>query len=169
MVKNNQNNDFNDNKLTNIDSITVIRNPDSDNDVSNKKYVDNRLDKNSIIRFNQALENYLKVSVGNDTSNLTKYDKIQKTDVTENKQGNGQYLLPRWKVDCNDKNSNGVTTNFIRATKSNSPTSQPGATSLAPICNSFMSIETSSHNHGPERVFVNERVGKEVISFRLVI
>ena len=36
LVKNNQNNDLNDNKLTNLDSITNTRNPVSDNEVSNK-------------------------------------------------------------------------------------------------------------------------------------
>ena len=66
IVKNNQDNDINDNKLTNIDSITINRNPTSDNEVSNKKYIDVELDKNTIVRFNQTLENYLKVSVGND-------------------------------------------------------------------------------------------------------
>ena len=34
LVKNNQDNDLNDNKLTNIDSITINRNPTSDNEVS---------------------------------------------------------------------------------------------------------------------------------------
>ena len=48
-----------------------------------------------------------------------------------------------------------MTTNFIRATKSNSPTSQSGATSLPPISDSFMYKETSSDNHGHERVFVS--------------
>ena len=67
IVKNNQDNDLNDNKLTNINSITVNRNPTSDNELSNKKYIDEALDKNTIVRFNQTLENYLKVSVGNDT------------------------------------------------------------------------------------------------------
>ena len=37
IVKNNQDNDLNDNKLTKIYSITVNRNPTSDNEVSNKK------------------------------------------------------------------------------------------------------------------------------------
>ena len=37
LVKYNQDRDFNDNKLTNIDSLTVNRAPDSDNEVSNKK------------------------------------------------------------------------------------------------------------------------------------
>ena len=73
LVENNQDNNLNDRKLTNIDSITVNRNPTSDNELSNKKYIDDELDKNTILRFNQTLENYLKVSVGNDTYNLTKY------------------------------------------------------------------------------------------------
>ena len=36
LVKNNQDNNLNDNKLTNLDSITINRNPTSDNEVSNK-------------------------------------------------------------------------------------------------------------------------------------
>ena len=75
MVKNNQDNDGNDNKLSNLDSITVSRDPGSNNEVTNKKYVNDDLDKNTIVRFNQTLSNYLKVSVGNDTYNLTKYNK----------------------------------------------------------------------------------------------
>ena len=82
LVKNNQDNDFDDNKLTNIYSITVNRNPSSDNELSTKKYIDDELDKKTIFRFNQTLQNYLKVSVGNDTYNLTKYPKIQSTDIT---------------------------------------------------------------------------------------
>ena len=38
LVKNNQDNDLNDNKLTNLDSITINRNPSSDNEVSKKIY-----------------------------------------------------------------------------------------------------------------------------------
>ena len=72
LVKNNQDNDLNDNKSPNIDSITVNRNPTSDNELTKKLYVDNELDKDTVIRFNQTLENYLKISVGNGTYNLTK-------------------------------------------------------------------------------------------------
>ena len=36
LVKNNQDNDFNDNKLTNIDSITFNRNPASNNELPKK-------------------------------------------------------------------------------------------------------------------------------------
>ena len=72
----------NDQKLTNLDSITINREPTSDNEVSNKKYVANELDKNTILSFNQTSENYLKVSAENDTYIFTKYDKIHKTDTT---------------------------------------------------------------------------------------
>ena len=75
MVKNNQDKDFNDNKLTNINSITINNNPTDDNHVGNKKYVDDEIDKNTIVRFNQTLQNYPKVSVGNDIYILTKYIK----------------------------------------------------------------------------------------------
>ena len=74
LVKDNQDNNFIDNKLTNINSITINNNPTDNNHVSNKKYIDDELDKNTIVRFNQTLQNYLKISVGNDTYNLTKYD-----------------------------------------------------------------------------------------------
>ena len=96
--------------------------------------MDDELDKNTILRFNQTLESCLKVSVGNDIYHLTKYDKIQLTDKTTIKAGNGVgYLLPSWRIFCNDKNINGKITNFIRATKTSSPTGDSGATILPPI------------------------------------
>ena len=82
MVKHNQDNDLNDKKLTNLGSFTFNRNPISDNEVANKKFIDDELDRNTILRFNQTLQNYLKISVGNDIYNLTKYDKKQITDTT---------------------------------------------------------------------------------------
>ena len=151
IVKNNQDNDLNDNKLPNIISITINYNPTDDNHVSNKKYIDDELDKNTILRFNQTLQNYLKISVRNDTYNLTKYNKIQLTDITtmNMKSGNtGAYLLPYWKIICNDKNNKGKITNFLKSTKTNSPTGDSGATSPPPIGNAFMYLETSSGNHG---------------------
>ena len=139
-----------------MDSITVNRNPNLDNELANKKYIDDELDKNTVLRFNQTLENYLKASVGNDTYNLTKYDKIQLTDTTITKYPNtGGYLLHNWVIKCNDKNINGKIQNFIKSTKTDSPTGYSGATSLAPIGNSFMYIETSSNSQGHESVFVS--------------
>ena len=148
LVKNNQDNDFNDKKLTNIDSITVNRDPTSDNELSNKRYIDDEIDKNTIVRFSQTLSNYLKVSVGNDTYNLTKYNKIQLTDTTTIKYpNNGGYLLQNWNIRCNDKNNNAKIQNFLRSTKTSSPTGDSGATTLPPIGDSFMFIETSSNNY----------------------
>ena len=45
LVKNNQDNNFNDNKLTNVNSITINNNTTDDNHVSNKKYIDDELHK----------------------------------------------------------------------------------------------------------------------------
>ena len=92
-----QDNEFDNNKLTNLDSVTVNRNPSSNNELSNKKYVDDSIREGTLLRFNQTLENYPKVSVGNDTYNSTKYDKIQITDTTIVKYPNtGGYLLQNW-------------------------------------------------------------------------
>ena len=82
LVKNNQDDDLNDNKLTNLDSVSVNRDPSSDNQLVGKKHLDDELDKNTILRFNQTLENYLKVSVGNDTYKFTENDKIPITEIT---------------------------------------------------------------------------------------
>ena len=72
------------------------------------------------------------------------------------KSGNtGGYLLPYWKITCNDKNNNGKIQNLIKSTKTNSPTGDSGATVLPPIGGAFMYIETSSSNHGQNRVFVS--------------
>ena len=149
IVKNNQDKDLNDNKLININSITINNDPSDDNHVSNKKYIDNELDKKTLVRLNQTLQNYRQASVGNDTYNLAKYKKILLTDTTVMKAGNtGGYLLPYWKIICNDKNNNGKIQNFIRSSKSNSPTGDSGATSLPPIGSAFMYIETSSNING---------------------
>ena len=149
MVKTNQDNDLNDKKLTNFDSVTVNREPNSDNELANQKNIDYELHKNTILRFNQTLKNYLQVSVGNDAYNLTKYDKIQTTDSTVIRVGNnGSFVLPLWKIICNNKNNNGKMNNFIKTTRTISPTSQSGATILPPIGDSFMYIETSGDNHG---------------------
>ena len=155
LVKNIQDNDFNDNKLTNINSITINNNPTDNNHVSNKKYIDDELDKNTIVRFNQTLENYFKVSVGNDTYNLTKYNKIQLNGVTEIRNPNiGITLLPKWKIKNLNKINGSKLGNFLKSTITNSPTGCSGAMSLPPIGNSFMYIETSSNNHG-NNVFVS--------------
>ena len=71
-VFNDQANEVNNIKLTNLDSVSGNRNPKSDNEVSNKKSADDSKGEGRIVRFNQTQGNYLQVSVGNDTYNSTK-------------------------------------------------------------------------------------------------
>ena len=71
-VKNNQDNDFIDKKLINVNGITVYRTLNSHNKLTRKIYVDDRIGVDNILRFNQRLENHLKVSFRNDVFNLNK-------------------------------------------------------------------------------------------------
>ena len=138
-VFNDLDNEFGTNKLTNLDSVTVNRYPRSDKEVSNKKFVDDSIGEGTLPRFNQTLQNYLKVSVGNDTYSLTKNDKIQNTDTTEIKLPNkGSELLQKWNIKCKNKNIDSKIGNFIKSTQANSPAGYSGATSLPPIGISFM-------------------------------
>ena len=99
IVKTNQDNDFKDNKLKNQGSITVNRNPNSDNELANKKDIGDELDKSTILRFNQTRENNLKVTVGNDTYILTKYSKKHIIDRAIIKASNiGGFLLQNWVI-----------------------------------------------------------------------
>ena len=99
---------------------------------------------------------YLKVSVGNDTYNLTKYNKIHLTDITEMRYPDiGADLLQKWNIKCNNRINQSRISDFMKSTKTNSPTRQSGAESLPPIGTSFMYIETSSNNHGSDNVFVS--------------
>ena len=117
VVRNNQDNDLNEIKLTNLDPITFDRDPSSDKELSNKKYFDDDLDKNTILRFNQTLTNYLKVSLGNNTYNLTKYDKIQIADTTEIDFSNiGSDLLQKRNIKCNKKTNQSRRTDCIKST-----------------------------------------------------
>ena len=100
-------------KPTNLHSVTVKTEPSLDKQLANKNYIDDELDKNTILCFNQTIQNYLKVSVGNDTYNLTNYNKNQLTDTTIIETGNGGgYLFPSWRRFCNDQNNNGKKNKF---------------------------------------------------------
>ena len=149
LVRNNQDNDLNDKKLTNINSITINNNPIDDNHVSNKKYVDEELDKNTIIRLNDVSnDRYLQVHINNTAYILQIYNKTQIIDTTILEIPNtGTDLLQNWKIICNNRLGEGTPSDFVKSTKTNSPTSQSGATSLPPIGTCFMYIETSGNNH----------------------
>ena len=92
-----------------------------------------------MLKFNQTLQNYIRVSVGTDTYNLTNHNKIQVTDTTEIKFPNkGSDLLQKWKIKCNNnKIDQSRITDFIRTIKTNSPTCYSGETSFPPYRNSF--------------------------------
>ena len=124
--------------------------------MSNKKYIDNQLDKNTIGRFKQTLENYLKVSIGNDTYNLANYNKVNITDITEIRNPNtGQMLLQKWILRCLKKSYNAKFNTFLKSTTNTSPTAESGASSLPPIGWSFMYVESSSNNHGANHIMVS--------------
>ena len=92
-VVNDHDNEF-DNNPTNLDGLTVIWNPILDNEVSNNKNAVDSIGGNNILKFNQTLQIFLKVSVGNDVYNLTKFERIQIEDTTNIKYpNNGGYLL----------------------------------------------------------------------------
>ena len=160
-----------DGKLDSIFLNSSITSPRTIIELPTKSYVDSLHEENersrrdlgldfydessNLVRFNQTLQSYLKGSVGNDTYNLTKYNKNSIKDITEIKFPNsGDALLQKWKIYCNNKNIQSRINDVIKSTKTNSPSSYSGATSLPPIGNSFMYIETSSINHGPN-IFVS--------------
>ena len=105
-VSNDQDNVFDNDKLTSLDSAVVNREPSSDNELSNKKHVDDSMGEGTLLRFYQTVENYFKVSVGSDTYNLTKYMEIQVIDTTEIKLPNMcSDLLKKWNNKFNNKNN----------------------------------------------------------------
>ena len=166
MVKNNEDNDLKDKKLTNLDSITVNRNPTSENKLANKKYVDDSVGDGTILRFNQTLENYLKVSVENDTYNLTKNNKIQLTDTTTIKYPNsGGYLLPGWRIFCKDKNFNCKTQNFIKPKKKQI---LPRLNRGPPLCRLLGMLLCTSRHLQTIMVIMYSLVLKELILYKLL-
>ena len=109
----------------------VNRSPSSDNEVSNKKHIDDSVGEGTIVRINQTLQNYFKVSVSNGTYNLSNYDKIQITDTTiKNYPNTGANLLENWVIKRNVKNNSCKIQTFFISTKTNSPTGYSGAVSL---------------------------------------
>ena len=160
IIKENQDNDFNNNKLTIINSITINNNRTNNNHVCEKRYIDDQLDKNTLLRLNDDSNNkYLKFNIINTIYNLQIYNKIILTDTTIIKfPNNGDSLLPNWRLSCNDRNNDGNVQNFFRSTKNFSPTPNSCAIVTPPIGDSFMYIETSSNNFGPNVYCSWERV-----------
>ena len=119
LVKNIQDKYFNDNKLTNINSITINNNPTDDNHVSNKKNIDDELDKNTIVRLNDdSNDRYLQVHINITAYNLQIYNKTQIIDTTKLFFPNtGTDLLQNWKIICNNRLGEGSPSDFLKSTK----------------------------------------------------
>ena len=91
------------------------------NEIASKKYVDDSIGEGTLVRFSQTLSNYLKVSFGNDTYNITKYDKIQLIDVTEIRSPNKRYgFLTKSSIKNLHKNKGTKAGNFLKTTVTNS-------------------------------------------------
>ena len=56
-VFNDQDNEFEKSRLTNLKSITVNGNPTTDNEITNKKYHDNSLEVGTILKFRKSVQN----------------------------------------------------------------------------------------------------------------
>ena len=141
---NDQVNEFDINKLTDLDCITVNRNPISDNKVANEIYIDDDIGNGTLDRCNQTLEKLLYVSVGVSVYNLTKFNWEVITDTSVIKAGSsGGYLLQQGTIERKDKHNTGRTTIFIRSTKTNSPAPDSEATSVSPLGGTFMYKESS--------------------------
>ena len=150
ILKNNQHNDMNNYTITNVNNIQINNTPTQNDQVTNKKYMDDKIDNTSVVRLNDDSNNiYLQVRVLNTAYNLQLFSKAQIIDTTVIQSPNtGGYALQNWLIKCSDKNGSGKITNFIKTTKTNSPTGDAGATTLPPISNSFLYIETSGNNAG---------------------
>ena len=70
----------------------------------------------------------MKVSVGTDVYNLTKYDKKQLIDRTEIRSPKtGHDLLPKWRIKSLHKSNGAKVCNFLKSTVTNSATGDSGA------------------------------------------
>ena len=129
LVKNNQNNDFNNNNITNVKSIQITDDPVNDRDCINKKYFNDEMNSNTIVRLNDdSNDRYLQVRVDNISYNLQMYNKSPIIDTTKMIFPNtGNEILQNWKIICNKKYNEGKPSDFIKSTKTNSPTGNSGA------------------------------------------
>ena len=68
----------------------------------------------------------------------------------------GDDLLQNWKIICNIRHGESRPSDFIKSTKTNSPTSSSRSTNLPPTGTVFIYIETSgSNHHNSNDVFVS--------------
>ena len=155
-VFNDQNNEIDKIKLANHLKISIYRDLSSNEELANKKYVDDSLE-DTIFRLNWTLQNKIKVSVGDTTYNFSKKKKQEDIDTTKIKFPNqGGYLLHQWNIECNGTNINGKWRVFKKSTKTSSPAANRRATHLPLIADSLMYNKATRKkiiNSGSEKCF----------------
>ena len=152
LITNTRNNDMKAKILTNVNFLQVNYDPQIKTHVVTRRYFDRMVDKNTILRLNDdSYERFWQTRVGKTAYNLQIYNKTQIIDVTVLVYPNtGHGLLYKWAIICNNKHGEGEPQDFLKSTKTNSPTSHSGATSLSPIGTAFMYVESSSDNHNTQ-------------------
>ena len=147
--------DMNNFNIENVRFMCIKYEPQVDCHPVILSYFNKHLDESTILRLNDdSNERYLQIRQGNTAYNLQIYNKAQIIDTTIIQNGNtGGYVLQHWLIECLDKKDSGKISNFIKTTRTSSPTGDSGSTTLPPIGNSFMYIETSSNNNGDDRIF----------------
>ena len=159
-VFNDQDYEFHKNKSTKLDSVTVHRNPSSENGLRTKNYNADELNQDTILRFNHTFQIYLKVSVGTVVCNLTKYDRRQTTVKSNNKLlESGGYPQQQRNIKYKDKNNAGKIQKFLNSSKTISSTGNTGAMSSTPMGDAFMYIGSSGNNFGSSVLVSVERTG----------
>ena len=71
----NQDDDFNNNTITSLDSFTLSRNPKLDEKANKKKYVDDTSGESFVLKFDETLKRFLNIRVGDTVHNLRKFRK----------------------------------------------------------------------------------------------
>ena len=156
--------EYDNNKLANLDRITIKRNSILNQKIVNENYVDG--EKTTTLRFNQVLEIFSKVNIGGIVYNPIEDNKQQIIDTTKNELPNpGGNLLQQWDIKGDDKINRGKKTKLSKSSLSSTPTESTGAPNIPPICNSFMFIETNSIIFGPNVFCSFERTAIIQISF----
>ena len=142
ILRNDDELDINNNNIINVNKIVINDNNGyNDNDVINKKYIDNL----NLIKFIEANVDYIKVNVLNENYYLTRSKKQLLLSRTSYIYPNsGEDLLSDWTLDILDVN--GVVNNHSFFKSSTLGTPSPG-TGMAENTLPRLFIETSHPNH----------------------
>ena len=136
----------------NRDRISKNRGHNLDKELTTKKYVVDSMGKITVLKFNQTLEHYIEIYVGNFDYNLTEKLNVQYIDTTVFKVPNQRFELQEsWNKRCDDRTNNGKVSILIKS-KISSPRGKLEATFLRPGL-AIWYVETSGADYGDSTVF----------------